>query len=440
MYTVQCPNRITIPDVWINVIGSAEAPPDPQAIYLAGWSVTDWNEMPVKEAFRMEFLYGNGALPANPGIDGLPWVQYTPAYVHLTFTSLPPAGDYTIRLEIVTITPYATDIATGDRQVILIPVFIAQPPLRLTYPKIPIPGEEIWRDHMIEIANKLAPGLADPSEPFGDATWYWDMASAMWDISDYVGYGGYKGQSNSYHNAAIGAASSYRRYLEANGGIPAVWAVYPRGLRMTYERTQDGSWIDLIKDMTKGGWVAVGGNPDPLSMRETAFACDTWRELWFTEAADKRMLERSVSFLLGQFNLLYVQEYGKGQGMINEPMFFGAAAQALTDYFDMVKQDERIPEALMMATQYIWQKAVKQTIGYTLYDIFDPNGPYYTGLNNMMINAWGFLYKLTGDQMYREQGDILFSHVFADENYSWSPKQFSQIYHRSIDYVTRWRA
>lgn len=440
MYSVMCPNRVRPTDLWINLIGSADTEINPQAIYLANWNVLDWNELSVKESLWIEMSYGNGALPANIGIDGKPWVNYTPAYIHLMFTSPLPQGDYTIRLEIVTISPYATSLEGGERQVILIPIFITQPPIRLIYPKIPIPGLNRWRDQMIILGNKWAPGIEDPTEPWGDATWYWDMAGAMWDCSEYIGGGGYKGQSNVYHEAALGAARSYKKYLEMNNGQPAVWAVYPRGLRMTYERTQDGSWIDAIKGMTAGGWVAVGGNPDPSSMRETAFACDTWRELWFTEAADSRMLDRSVNFLLGQFNLLYVQQYGKGEGMVNEPMFFGAAAQALTDYFDMVDEDERIPESLIAATQYIWQRAVNGETGYTLYDIFDPNSPQYTGLNTMMTNAWGFLYKLTGDQMYREQGDILFSHVFDDGNFEWSPKQFSQIYHRSIDYVTRWRA
>ena len=113
--------------------------------------------------------------------------------------------------------------------------------------------------------------------------------------------------------------------------------------------------------------------------------------------------------------------------------------QSLIDYYDLVP-DGRIPEAMAGACAWLWDHAVDAQSGWVKYDAFAPATPWHTDLNGMLVNAWGFLYNVTGDDLYRQQGDILFEHIWDEGGYSWSPKQFAQIWRRSCDYVTRWRA
>lgn len=442
-YKVYAPNRINGRSTWIDVVGGGAdtTPPGHEAYctYLTGYRLVDQHGVEIPCEVQFSFL--NGSEPAYIGIDGLPWISYLPAYLNLMLPDavMQSGADCNFHFTLNCV-PAHQPLETGGVEEIVVPILVAPTPLRAAALR-PIPGLDLWEEHMLELANHWMPQILDPNNTLGDSNWYYDVASTYWQISDYMG------RSNAYAEPALASITRYEQYLlTANPpGCAAVWAVFPRGLRQTYERTQEAHWADSLRLMTSGGWVAYGGNPDPSSMRETAYSSDVWRELLYLDAGDTAMLEKSVEFLLGQLNLLFAQETGKGQGMVCEPFMFGLAAQSLIDYFDMTG-DDRIPEALIAATRYIWDHGVDEKTGYVMYDLWTPGGinhdneVAYTSLNPMMYNAWGFLFHTTGDDLYRQQGDILFEHQFDDGGYSWSPKQFAQVYRRSIDYVTRWRA
>lgn len=433
-YKVYAPNRVNGLSTWIDLVeGSPADTPggsDNYCHYLLDYALTDQYGDTVP--CDVEMSYCNGSVPAHIGTDGKPWVGYLPAYLNLTLPEAIGTGsDCTFDFTMACV-PGGQPLESGGSQTISAPILVAQKP-QASSARPAIPGVSAWREHMVEIAEKWKQQLLDPSNALGDDNWYYDIASTYWQIGDYLC------RSNHYSDVAMTSIGRYRDYLTAAGGVPAGWCAFPRGLRQTYERTQDGAWIDLIKGMTAGGWISYGGSPDPSLMRETAYSSDVWRELVYVDASNDAMLEKSVDFLLVQLNLLYGQEVGRDEGMVNEPFFFGLAAQSLIDYFDLTS-DERIPESLMGATRYIWDHGVNEKTGYVKYDLWTPVTDWHTGLNPLMYNAWGFLFKTTGNDLYRQQGDVLFEHQFDDQAYAWSPKQFAQMYRRSIDYVTRWRA
>lgn len=436
-YYVYAPNRMTGSSFWVDLLGwpdNAPAGYDAYCHYLLSWKLADplGNEIPC----TIDYSHANGTVPAYDGQDGKKWVGYLPAYLHVMLQAEVPVGnDYTFTFAIECV-GMLQPLGSGTTQEIVCPIFWGQvQPLAMNYHTPEIPGLAQWQQKMVELADKWAPVILDPNNNLGDNNWYYDVPSTYWQIGDYLQ------KANKYAAVALESERRYEDYLlscQPPGGV-AVWNVFPRGLRQTFERTQEQHWVDSMEKLTSAGWVAQGGNPDPTSMRETAYACSTWTELCQVDASNMKMLEQTVDFLLGQFNLLYVQQLNKGQGMVNEPAFFGLAAQALIDYFDLTR-DKRIPQALETACEYMWYAAVNADTGYTRYDIFDPHTEWFTSLNLLMVNAWGFMYGITGNDLYRQQGDILFAHVFDDGNYQWQPKQFAQIFRRSIDYVTRWRA
>lgn len=443
-YKIYAPNRMNGRSTWIELVSGQpdSTPPGAEAYchYLTDYRLVDQRGETVP--CEVALSYANGMDSAFEGIDGLPWVGYVPAYLHLTLPEAAMHYGLDCRFEFtMNCVPAHQPLENGGVQQIVLPLLIAPQPLASACSRPAIPGVLAWEDYMVELADHWAPQLLDPNNTLGDSNWYYDIASTYWQIGDYVR------RSNAYAEVALASINRYEQYLLTSNppGCAAVWAVFPRGLRQTYERTQEAHWADTMKLMTSCGWVACAGNPDPSSMRETAYSSDVWRELTYLDAGDPVMLEKSVEFLLGQLNLLFAQETGKGEGMVCEPFMFGLAAQSLIDYFDLT-EDERIPEALIAATRYIWDHGVNEKTGYVMYDLWTPGGINhdnqiaYTSLNGMMFNAWGFLYAVTGNDLYRQQGDILFEHQFDDGGYSWSPKQFAQCYRRSIDYVTRWRA
>lgn len=436
-YIAEASSRtVSASELWVTVNGwPTNAPPgfDAYCHYLTDWQLIDSFGNPIPGC-TVDYSYQNGIQPAHDGIDGKKWVGYMPAYLHLKLPEMEqPFGHYKFQFTLNCIPAGWTSLEGGGIQTLDVPVFVAQHPRPVHSDSThPIPGLDRWQAVMVELADKWAPQLLDPANVLGESNWYYDIASTYLEINRYL-------KTDRYFEVAQVSARRYADYLTSNGGVPAPWCVFPRGLRQMYQSTQDSSWCELLKGITKGGWVAYGGSPDPMLMRETAYALAEWLELTWIGASDPVMIERGIGYSLTQLNKLFVQELGRNQGMVCEPFFAGLMMQSLIDAYE-IKPDERIPPALTTVCNWLWENAVDGKTGYSKYDAFTPTTDWYTGLNPLMYNAWAFLYSVTGQDVWRQQGDILFEHTFDDQAYSWSPKQFGQIYRRSIDYVTKWRA
>lgn len=445
MFEAYAPDRaISASNFFVTITGAADdLPPGYEAYctYLMDWELiaSDGQKVAIAD---VAYSFGNVLTPAYDGQEGKKWTLYTPMFLDVTLSAEGrTAGQCTFRFTLSTIgnTQSLTD---GVVQTLEVPVTIAQAPLEVRYNTgHAIPGLTSWEEKMIEVADKWEAQLLDPHNTWGDDNWYYDICSTYLEVGKYIH------NSERYWDVAYHAACAYRDYL-MNGQTPgaaAPWAVFPRGMRQMYMATRDDQWLDALRSLKNSGWTMAPGSTDPALMRETAYATAVWLELEWVDSGDRALLERGITFLLGQFNLLCAQNFGKGKGMPCQPFFFGLAMQTLIDYYDFVA-DPRIPQSLMGTCAWLWENAVDARSGYVLYDVWSEGGvnhdneKAYTGLNPLMYNGWGFLYNLTGDNQWRRQGDILFEHQFADGAYSWSPKQFAQTYRRSTDYVTRWRA
>ena len=113
----------------------------------------------------------------------------------------------------------------------------------------------------------------------------------------------------------------------------------------------------------------------------------------------------------------------------------GLMAEALIQYYEETK-DPRVPPAIKAAADGLWARAW----------IPDGNGFYYEStnptkaapdLNLLIAPAYAWLYRLTGDPVYQQRGDLIFQ---GGVEGAWleQGKQFSQNYRWSFDYV-KWR-
>ena len=141
----------------------------------------------------------------------------------------------------------------------------------------------------------------------------------------------------------------------------------------------------------------------------------------------------------------------------------GLIMEALINYYELDVAEGNIPDARIpleikkvldwwIATQYI---PSRHTLSYQPYDVpVDPTlvgGTHSdtTSLNDLVSPAYAWYWSKTGDNKYLTEGDDLFNHVFDDASFynpsglvgggwTWSVKEFNQIYKWSFDYV-RWR-
>lgn len=404
-------------------------------LYLDGVTLTNGQGQSVPVTYKL--LGPHGTQPNYPdgNTSAQPYVSVANAPFWIQVVSSPAVGIGPCSLAI-TIRGSSAAVRSGAAQPVsqVLSVKLAVSPTPRLPLSLAIPNLSGWQSQMTRLADKWAPQILGPNA-LGQDCWYYDLPRVFFQISDYV-------QANKYAAAALASAKAYTAYVQANNGQVPGWCVFPRGLRMCWERTQDHSYIDTMLLLQASPWVALGGDPDASLIRETAYAAMYWMEHERIGNPRDPRLELSIEFLLSHIDQLFVQELGKlTDSPVNQPFFFGLAAEALLNWYDLT-QDPRVISALQVATNYIWQRGVDPATGMVLYDLWQPGGDRFTGLNLLMANAWAFLWKTTGDTVARDRGDILFQH-FADDpgdGIAWSPKQFAQTYRNSFDYVLRYRA
>ena len=111
----------------------------------------------------------------------------------------------------------------------------------------------------------------------------------------------------------------------------------------------------------------------------------------------------------------------------------------------MISHDERIPVVIKLTLDKFWDSWYDHH-GHRMTYNPEPMGQRcgvscqnWTGtkLNNLVSPAYAWYWRLTGDDVARQRGDDLFSHVY-DEGYPYSAKEWSQGFYWSWDFVD-WR-
>ena len=218
--------------------------------------------------------------------------------------------------------------------------------------------------------------------------------------------------------------------------------MFTRGLRLAYERTGDTRYRDAVVMLATGSaWAQTAGTVSADGIRETAFIAEAYMDAEKVGEPRNPLLARAIDFLLGHYNFLFVShQYGFHQTFMD-----GLGAEALIDYYELTR-DPRIPPAIKQMSDWMWNTGWSSSLNQLV--LFpDPQGPfcpgpsgcqeYSTVLIDMVAPAMAWYWSMTGDPVYQQIGDTLFSHAL-DNDISYSAKIFNQNFRWSNSYI-KWR-
>jgi hypothetical protein len=302
-------------------------------------------------------------------------------------------------------------------------------------PSVAIPNLTKWQTTMLTLAAQWCPAAGTVLDFNNEQqVWYYDGARVYYQIADFTA-------DKKWEACALTVARQYRDYVVSrNGSIPG-WRIFTRGLRLAYERTGDASFKDAALLLVKNApWANCGGFVTDDVIRETSYVANAYIETERMGAERNPLLARSVDYLLGHFNQLFVS----GEYKIHQTFFDGIGAEALINYYELTK-DPRIPPTIKLMLDWMWDSGWDKTNHMMVYNP-DPVGPrceggcqvYITDLVNMVAPAYAWYWSVTGDTLYQQRGDEMFAHAL-DTGITYSGKIFSQNYKWSDSYV-RWRA
>jgi hypothetical protein len=263
--------------------------------------------------------------------------------------------------------------------------------------------------------------------------WYYDGARVYFQIADYTG-------DPKWEKCAWNIARQSRDFVTQAGGHIQGWRVFPHGLRMAYERSKDESYRKALLLLAKNSaFASQGGGVSDELIRETAYVVEAYVNAEKAGAPRDPLMAQAVDYLLGHFDSLFVSNTYQ----IHQTFYDGLGAEALIEYYELTG-DPRIPPAIKAMCDWIYEKGWDRRRKELLYNP-DPKGPrcasgcqeYGTDLINLVVPAFGWLYRYTGDPVYQRRGDELFDHAL-DQDPNYSGKIFSQNYRWSIQYVI-WR-
>lgn len=293
----------------------------------------------------------------------------------------------------------------------------------------PIPDLSLWESHMIGFGTTycnrnsiIANGLWEGD---GNSVWFYDGIRVYHQIAKYTG-------NASWYDCAGYVEEVYKPYA-TNGA--SGWRVFPHGLYMDYLRSGDAtSKAAAIALAINSAFAPTGGGIiaglDGLQ-RETAYVVNAYRIAGLLGSPNSTMYARSVDFLLGMIDQRFVS---KTEPTL-KPFMVGLMMEALIQYYDETK-DPRVPPAIKAAADGIWTRAWIPASNAFYYENTNPTSAA-PDLNLLIAPAYAWIYKLTGDSLYQQRGDLIF-HGGVTGAYLAGGKQFSQNYRWSFDYVN-WR-
>jgi hypothetical protein len=169
-------------------------------------------------------------------------------------------------------------------------------------------------------------------------------------------------------------------------------------------------------------------------MRETAYAL-----LMHIHAADfglTRNMNRIEQLKFYAFSQLD-QSFVRFTAEYRKPFMVGLSAQALIEYYEQINPDPQVIERLKIAADYMWGhmwSATGQGFKYTDQAVGDQGQAISPDLNMLIAPMYAWLYKMTGDAKYIQEGDQIWKGG-VDRGYLAQGKQFNQNYRLSFRYL-----
>ncbi len=346
-------------------------------------------------------------------------------------------------------------------------------------PNSPAASAEFWCTNVVDtnpwwsLDNGNFSGYFDIPAGIYFEAWNYDGGRVYQQTADYdyyvTGMPGYQNASERAHwkRCAELAMEPYKdTVIGTNGGMAAEPNQFPYGMEMNYLRTGDATnqtAVDLLAH-SQAYNLYYSGSVYAESIRVSAYMMDD-------RLADEidgfprntAFMLRGVDVMLGYLDQSYNLSFSNPnqQEYDIHPFQVGLAMEALINYYELDLAEGNTPDARIpleikktldwwSSTQYI---PATHSLAYGAYDV--PENPYLVPgtlfdspeLNDLVATAYAWYWSKTNNTTYLNEGDDLFLHVFdtggggagGDGGWTWSVKEFNQVYKWSFDYV-RWRS
>lgn len=235
------------------------------------------------------------------------------------------------------------------------------------------------------------------------------------------------------------AVDMYRdQYVVANKGGANGHYIFSRGLRLHYEATKDQKSADAIVSMSEHAAYAHVTGPivDTVSAtyaRDVSFVLQCYIDRLSIDGVRRPNLDaywlqaqdHLVQFLTKKVHVEPFMVAINCEGLIYgiEQGTFGSDRKKIVEF---------VEEAAAMLMKDFYDEAA-QAFRYTDTPAIGPTTPA-PDLSLMIVPIFGWLFKETGEEKYRTQGDIIFNAGVRDA-YLDRGKQFNENYRWSPDYL-----
>jgi len=301
-----------------------------------------------------------------------------------------------------------------------------------------IPDLATWESQMLSFGATHCGKLQDPSVDGNTklADTYYDSERVFYQIYDYTGDAKWLG-------CAQAGESVYRDgyVLSNNGSVPGYWT-FPHGIWYDWKRSGDNNSKVALVDLANSAGFAyapLSWTSDVAQSREVAYNIQT--KLLALEAGygDVGRLNDLIAQAFDHMNQWFVAK----NAIYIRPFMVALTSEALITLYNKTS-DPRVLPTVQMAMDYIWNCCWLASSGAFMYTdriASDGTGDMSPApdLNLLIAPVFGWLYYMTGDPVWQQRGDTIFSAgVRVGPNFIYLGKQFNQNYRWSSDYVY-WR-
>lgn len=308
----------------------------------------------------------------------------------------------------------------------------------------PHPDLPQFESQMNQYGDMLCTNLKNPNynPDFALAGTYYDAELVFFNIFDYTG-------ASKWLSCTQAAEKIYRdKYVIGNnGGVPGYW-IFSHGILEDFKRSSDPTSRSALQTLMSNAAYARPNTPvgslDSSDMsREAAYVMMLY--LNSEKAGYPRNSRLNECFLasLGHLDQWFISKTAD----YIRPFMFALTSQALIQYYEQVNPDPRILPGIKAGCDYVMNSMfipATNTLQYTNVDTskFPPSHPAYnTGgkepapdLNLLVAPVYGWLYQRTGNVIYKDFGDKLFSGG-VKQAYLVNGKQFNQNYRWSFRFL-----
>jgi len=294
---------------------------------------------------------------------------------------------------------------------------------------------------------------------------YYDLESTAYRIAAYTGSTSWNACANE---AEIGYRDGYVEQAAADGGgygaLPGYW-LFTDGLRKDFELNADARSKEAVNQIALHGSYCRDDTPIEWSasasyIREDSYCINSFLDAEALGFAHRARADTMLTQLLDQIDATITGRYKAEQDAdvpdtckgkdYAQPFYMGLAMKTLIEW-NSVRPDGRIQPAVKRLADFMWDKLRWQPVSATQGGRFvysqcsaAPGSPFTAqpdagpadDLNLLIAPGYAWLYSKTGDPVYRDRGDQIWTVGVKDATQNGlNSKQFNQNYMWSFDYV-----